>query len=96
MLNRLIRSAVETHQPPVYQNRRPKIFYATQVATEPPTIVIMCSEPKAFAKDYQRYLRSFLRDHLSFGEVPIKLYLQKRSRDESEPAEEIEVKSNWS
>ncbi|MCD0459655.1 ribosome biogenesis GTPase Der [Roseiconus lacunae] len=81
-LNRLLRSAVEAHQPPLYQNRRPKIYYATQVATEPPTIVIMCNDPKAFANDYQRYLLSVLRDHLKFGEVPIKLYLQKRPRND--------------
>lgn len=84
VLNRLIRSAVETHQPPLYQNRRPKIFYATQVAAEPPTIVLMCSDPKAFANDYHRYLLGVLRDHLPYGEVPIKLYLQKRARSDVE------------
>jgi len=84
VLNRLIRSAVETHQPPLYQNRRPKIFYATQVAAEPPTIVLMCSDPKAFGNDYHRYLLGVLRDHLPYGEVPIKLYLQKRARSDAE------------
>jgi GTP-binding protein len=85
-LNRLVRSAIEAHQPPLYQNRRPKIFYATQVATEPPTIVLMCNDPKAFANNYRRYLLSVLRDHLKFGEVPIKMYLQKRSRNDTEDA----------
>jgi GTP-binding protein len=81
-LNRIIQAAIEAHHPPLYQNRRPKIYYATQVASEPPTIVLMCSEPKAFGKDYRRYLLGVLRDHLSFGEVPIKLYLHKRHRNE--------------
>lgn len=85
-LNRLLRSAIEAHQPPMYQNRRPKLYYATQVGTEPPTIVIMCNEPKAFGNDYRRYLLSVLRDHLSFGEVPIKLYLEKRGRNDDEDA----------
>ena len=85
-LNRLLRSAIEAHQPPLYQNRRPKLYYATQVATEPPTIVLMCSEPKAFGNDYRRYLIGILRDHLKFGEVPIKLYLQKRARGDEEDA----------
>ncbi len=79
-LNRLIKAAVEAHQPPMFQNRRPKIFYATQVAVEPPTVVLMCSDPRAFANDYRRYLLGVFRDHLPYGEVPIKLYLQKRSR----------------
>lgn len=80
ILNRVLHAAVEAHAPPMHQGRRPKIYYATQVSTEPPTIVIMCSDAKAFGNDYQRYLLSVLRDHLPFGEVPIKLYLQKRSR----------------
>ena len=85
VLNRLIQAAVDAHEPPLYQNRRPKIFYATQVSTEPPTIVLMCGEPKAFGNDYRRYLLGVLRDHLSFGEVPIKMYLQKRPRNDQGP-----------
>ncbi len=92
-LNKLIGAAVEAHQPPMYQNRRPKIFYATQVATEPPTIVLMCREPKSFANDYQRYLLSVMRDHLSFGEVPIKLYLQKKSKNDADTPETPTEKS---
>ncbi|OUT55158.1 MAG: ribosome biogenesis GTPase Der [Rhodopirellula sp. TMED11] len=83
-LNRLLRSAISAHQPPTYQNRRPKLYYATQVGTEPPTIVVMCNDPKAFGNDYRRYLLSVLRDHLSFGEVPIKMYLEKRGRNDDE------------
>lgn len=87
LLNRIIRAAVDAHQPPLYQNRRPKILYATQVATEPPTIVLMVSEPKAFGKDYRRYLLNVLRDHLPYGEVPIKLYLQSRHHKDDPPEE---------
>jgi GTP-binding protein len=78
-LNRLLAQAVENHLPPLHQNRRPKIYYATQVGTQPPTIVLVCNEPKAFSPTYRRYLLGVLRDHLTFGEVPIKLYLKKRS-----------------
>ena len=78
-LNRLIADALERHPPPLHYHRRPKVFYATQVGTQPPTIVLVCSEPKAFSPTYRRYLLGVLRDQLSFGEVPIKLYLKKRS-----------------
>ncbi len=86
-LNRIVQAAVEAHQPPLYQNRRPKIFYATQVSAEPPTVVLMCNDPKAFGNDYQRYLLGVLRDHLPFGEVPIKLYLQQRKRTDKGPGQ---------
>lgn len=78
-LNRLIGEAVEHHPPPLHHHRRPKIYYATQVGTQPPTIVLMCNEPKAFPNTYRRYLLGVLRDRLSFGEVPIKMYLKKRA-----------------
>jgi GTP-binding protein len=81
ILNRVIRAAIEAHPPPMHQGRRPKIFFATQVAVQPPTVVLMCSEPKAFGNDYQRFLLGVLRDHLPFGEVPIKMYLHKRHRE---------------
>ena len=80
-LNRLVRAAVARNEPPQYQNRRPKIFYATQVGVQAPTIVLMVSEPQAFGADYKRYLLSTFRDHLPFSEVPIKLYLRAAHGD---------------
>lgn len=86
-LNGLVRRAIEQNPPPLHQNRRPKIYYAAQVGAEPPTIVLVCNNPKAFSPTYRRYLLGVFRDQLSFGEVPIKLYLRSRTsednRDES-------------
>lgn len=86
-LNRLVQRAVEHFAPPIYQGRQPKIYYATQVSVQPPTIVLIVNNPVAFSPSYRRYLMGVLRDQLSFGEVPIKLYLHKR-RD-SDNREEI-------
>lgn len=78
-LNRLVQRAVEHNPPPLNsQHRRPKIYYATQVGVQPPTIVLFCNEPKSFSNTYRRYLLGVFRDLLPFGEVPIKLYLQRR------------------
>ena len=79
-LNSLIKRAVEHNPPPMFKNKQPKIFYASQVGTEPPTIVLVCNQPKAFTPAYRRYLLGVFRDQLSFGEVPIKLYLQRRTQ----------------
>jgi GTP-binding protein len=78
-LNKLVQAAVEKNPPHLYKGRRPKIYYATQVGTEPPTIVLFCAEPAALTLTYRRYLLSTFRDHLPFGEIPIKLYLRKRT-----------------
>ena len=77
-LNRLLRDAVSRNPPQLYQNRRPKIYYATQVGIQPPTLVMFCNDPRALGRPYQRYLLGAVRDHLHFEEVPIKLYLRKR------------------
>ena len=82
-LNKLVRAALEKHPPPLHGVLRPKIYYATQVSTQPPTIVLICNEPRAFTPSYRRYLLGIFRDNLDFGEVPIKMYLHKRrSEDE--------------
>jgi GTP-binding protein len=92
MLNKLVKAALERHEPPLHSLKRPKIYYATQVSTEPPTMVLVCNNPAGFSAPYQRYLLGFLRDHLPFGEVPIKLYLQSRKRDDSRDDIQFEAK----
>jgi GTP-binding protein len=81
-LNKQLRVALTQNPPPIHLNRRPKIFYATQVAVQPPTVVLFCSDPKAISPQYQRYLLRVFRESLDFGEVPIKLYLRRREHDD--------------
>jgi GTPase len=85
-LNRVLRQALTDQPPPLRQNRRPKVYYATQVASQPPTIVLFTNGPELFDSTYQRYLLKVFRDHLPFGEVPIKLYLRRRQREDQPPA----------
>ena len=85
-LNRLIEAAMTRNPPPLFRHRRPKVFYATQVGVQPPTIVMFVNDPKAFPHTYKRYLLGVLRDQLEFGEVPIKLYLQTRKQNEESAA----------
>src|SRR5262249_6359309 len=77
-LNRMLREAVRQNVPPSARNREPKIYYATQVGIQPPTIVLFVNDPVLISKPYQRYLLGKFRDELSFNEVPIKLYLRRR------------------
>ena len=77
-LNRMLREALRENPPPSARNREPKIYYATQVGIQPPTIVLFVNDPILIAKPYQRYLLNKFRDELSFNEVPIKLYLRRR------------------
>ncbi len=89
-LNRIIATAVE-HHPPALTSRkkRPKVYYATQIAVAPPTIILKCNDPGAFDNTYRRYLLGVLRDTLSFGEVPIKLVLEQRASSTDRPMSEV-------
>jgi GTP-binding protein len=81
-LNRVLREALARQAPPLRQNRRARIYYATQVAANPPTLVLFTNGPELFDNTYERYLLNIFREQLPFREVPIKMYLRKRQRSE--------------
>jgi GTP-binding protein len=83
-LNRVVHETIAEQPPPVRQNRQGRVFFATQVAVAPPTIVLFTNGPELFDATYRRYLLKALRDRLAFGDVPIKLYLRDKRRDETE------------
>ncbi len=91
-LNRVVRAAIKNWPPPSRMNRTPRILFATQVATEPPTIVIKCNAAELFDEDYKRYLLGVLREQLPFKEVPIKLYFRSKDMD-PDKAEREEAKA---
>lgn len=86
-LNKLVRAAVEANPPAHRKNRRPKILFATQVATTPPTIVLKCNEATLFDESWKRYLLGVFREELPFHEVPIKLYFRSRPKEDEEQNE---------
>ncbi len=79
-LNRVLRDALEANPPPMRQNRRPKIYYATQVAANPPTIVLFTNGPELIDNTYLRYVLRTFRDQLPFPEVSIRLELRRKVR----------------
>jgi GTP-binding protein len=86
-LNRAVRTALDANPPPSRMNRRPKVFFATQVASYPPTIVLFTNGPELFDNTYQRYLLGTFRDNLPFHEVPIQLYIRGKRRLDEMPGE---------
>ena len=93
-LNRVVQAAIQRNPPSSRQKQRPKVYYATQVGVEPPTIVLKCNDPQLFDDGWKRYLLGVLREALPFHEVPIKLYLRPRQRDEEAPDRSLEERSH--
>jgi GTP-binding protein len=78
-LNRLIRDWTSAHLPPVRKGRRPKIHYAVQAGTAPPTFVLFHSGGD-LGDDYLRFLENRLRDAFDFTGNPIHIVTRKRER----------------
>ncbi len=81
-LNRILREAVEAHPPSSRESQAARIYYATQVSSTPPTIVLFVNNASLFDPTYQRYLLNFFREKLPFHDIPIKLYLRSRTQTE--------------
>ena len=84
-LNKVLSEAVARHQPPAVKGRRPKFYYATQAAIEPPTFVLFASDAKSVHFSYQRFLENRLREHFDFEGTPLRLIFRERSRVQLEP-----------
>jgi GTP-binding protein len=76
-LNRLIRAWQEAHPPPVRKGRRPRIIYAVQAETEPPTVVLFVRGGD-LGPDYLRFLENRLRSEYDFTGTPIRIRSRRR------------------
>jgi len=76
-LNRLIRSWQAAHPPPMRGGKRPRIIYAVQAATEPPTFVLFVRGGE-LGPDYLRFLESRLRSTFDFTGTPLRIYTRRR------------------
>ena len=83
-LNRWLQDCVRRHEPAMGQKgirKRPiKFFYATQVASRPPTLALFCTDPLAVKTSYRRFLENRLREEFDLAGVPVRLRLRKRSQ----------------
>jgi len=56
----------------------PKVYYATQLAVSPVTILMFVNDPRLFDENYRRFMVGRLRTLLDLPEVPIKLFARSR------------------
>ncbi len=74
VINEVLEEAASWHTPPTTrQGRQGKIYYGTQVSSQPPTIALFVNEPKLFNENYRRYVERQFRQALGFKGTPIRL-----------------------
>ena len=76
-VNRLVRELQEAHPPPVRKGRRPKILYAVQAETEPPTFVLFVRGGE-LSTDYIRFIENRIRDRWDFTGTPVRIRTRNR------------------
>lgn len=81
-LNRTVKGILETRGPSNRLGHEAKVYFASQVRTAPPTLVLVVNNPDLFTNNYERFLMNRLREVLPFEEVPIRLILRERKRVE--------------
>ena len=79
-LNVFLKNAVAKKEPPLYKNRRVKIYYITQVKTGPPGFLIFTNRKEGIKDQYIRYLEGRLRERFEFKGVPVEFYVRQRSK----------------
>lgn len=81
-LNEVLAYATQRVQPPSDKGRRLKIYYMTQVSTNPPTFVFFVNRAELFHFSYQRYLENQIRETFSLDGTPIVFKIRERDRDD--------------
>ncbi|HRJ75095.1 MAG TPA: ribosome biogenesis GTPase Der, partial [Anaerolineales bacterium] len=80
-INEIIHTAQDAHPHPTHAGRALKMYYGTQVRSDPPTFMIYVNEPSLMHFTYLRYLENQIRNEYSFIGTPIRIVLKGRREE---------------
>lgn len=85
-LNQFIEGCLQKYHPPLIIGKRLRIYYMTQVETNPPKFVLFVNNPTLMTESYKKYLINHFRENYGFGGCPLTLELRgKEPPAASEP-----------
>lgn len=79
VLNDVILDAQMMNPPKPHLGKQLKIYYASQVSVEPPTIVLFVNDPELLHFSYSRYIENKLKEAFGFVGTPIRIIARKKS-----------------
>lgn len=77
-INEIIHNAQDAHPHPARAGRALKMYYGTQVHSDPPTFMIYVNDPKLMHFTYLRYLENQIRKEYGFIGTPIRIVTKGR------------------
>jgi len=80
-VNRVLSSLLARKQPPQGSRGDVRIYYASQVSTEPPEFVLFANRPREIQDSYLRYLSNGFRQAWSFEGSPLRLRPRQRREE---------------
>jgi GTP-binding protein len=83
-LNDLLEAAVQRRRPKKVGPVHTRIYYGTQAEVAPPTFIVFVNRTDWIESGYSRYLEHYLRDHLPFSRVPLKILFKARDSQRHE------------
>ena len=78
VLNDLLLEASKLVPTPMVKGKRLRVYYMTQVSTNPPTFVVFVNDPELMHFSYERFLINQLRQNFDFTGTPIKIIPSER------------------
>ncbi len=77
-LNKILHAAQDAHHATSKSGKSLRLYYATQVRSDPPTFMIYVNDPRLAHFTYLRYLENQIRKEYPFTGTPIRLVLKPR------------------
>jgi GTPase len=77
-LNQILQKAQDEHPAPSHAGRQLKIYYGTQVRSDPPTFMLYVNDPKLAHFTYIRFLENQLREVYPYLGTPVRFVLKPR------------------
>ena len=80
VVNEVLEDAASWHTPPTTrQGKQGRIYYGTQVRSQPPSFALFVNDPKLFGESYRRYIEKQFRKNLGYDGTPIRIMWRGKS-----------------
>ncbi|MGH7903432.1 MAG: ribosome biogenesis GTPase Der [Candidatus Dormibacteraceae bacterium] len=84
-LNHVLREAFDGRPPPSFKGRRLTLRFATQAASDAPTVVMFVNDVGLLHFSYRRYLENRIRDRFGYQGSPLKIVLRAGHEKDARP-----------
>lgn len=82
IINNILNDAVSAKVHPSHKGQPIRFYYATQIGTKPPKILIFVNNKKLVHFSYQRYLENCFKQALNLKGIKLQLIFKNRKEDE--------------